>query len=324
MNRILLKKLREQQLVTEEEADCIIRQEQEPVTVHADLLTLLYAGILLFCSGAGVLIYQHIDTIGHMAVIAGITAICIACFAWSFKKAPPFSIEKVEAAHVLHDYLVLMGSLLLPLLFGYIQYAYALFGERWGLAIFIPMVLLWGAAYYFDHLGVLSLAITNLAAWAGITIAPTRIVYDNDFDNEKLIYTGVILGLFLLGLSGITVYKRIKPHFAALYRSFGLHMLAISLLAGLFHFNSLWIWALVIALASGFAFRFAVREKSYYILLFTLLYTYIALSYLIIRWLDGQANDIIEIGFLYFIISGVGLIGALIYYNRKFRGHAGV
>jgi hypothetical protein len=67
------------------------------------------------------------------------------------------------------DYILLLGCLLLLILIAYLQFQYNVFGNRYGLATFIPMVLLFISAYYFDHIGVLTMAITNLAAWAGIT-----------------------------------------------------------------------------------------------------------------------------------------------------------
>ncbi|MDQ6764326.1 MAG: hypothetical protein M3015_17115 [Bacteroidota bacterium] len=63
------------------------------------------------------------------------------------------------------DYILLFGCLSLLTFVGYLQFEYNVFGNKWGLATFIPMVVLFMAAYYFDHLGVLILAIVNLAAW---------------------------------------------------------------------------------------------------------------------------------------------------------------
>jgi len=46
---------------------------------------------------------------------------------------------------------------------GYLQYQYSAFGTHYGMATLIPMLALFLIAYYFDHLGILSLAIANLA-----------------------------------------------------------------------------------------------------------------------------------------------------------------
>jgi hypothetical protein len=103
---------------------------------------------------------------------------------------------------------------------GYLQYQYNVFGNRLGLAVFTPMVILFFAAYYFDHLGVLSIAITNLAAWLGITVTPAEILKDNNFNDARLIYTGIVLGAGLDVFSIVTKRKKIKEHFAFTYKNF--------------------------------------------------------------------------------------------------------
>ena len=48
------------------------------------------------------------------------------------------------------------------------------------------MVVLFFTAYYFDHIGVLSMAIVNLAAWLGLAVTPMEILRENDFSNPIL------------------------------------------------------------------------------------------------------------------------------------------
>ncbi|MBK7937893.1 MAG: hypothetical protein IPJ82_12740 [Lewinellaceae bacterium] len=80
---------------------------------------------------------------------------------------------------------------------GYWQYQYNVFGEKYGLATFIPMVLFFGTAYSFDNRGVLSLAVTMLASWVGITVTPMELLSKNDFNSLTIINTGVFLGILL-------------------------------------------------------------------------------------------------------------------------------
>ena len=47
----------------------MIRQKQDLFSVHWEVKTLLYLGVLLLTSGLGLLIYKNIDTIGHQAVL---------------------------------------------------------------------------------------------------------------------------------------------------------------------------------------------------------------------------------------------------------------
>ena len=148
-------------------------------SIHWEVKTLLYIGVLLLTGGIGILIYKNIDTIGHTVILALIGAVCAGCFVYCERKKLPFSFARVPAPNAYFDYILLLGCLTLLTFITYLQVQYTAFGEAYGLATFIPMVLLFFCAYYFDHLGVLSLAITNLAAWMGVAITPLNIFNAN-------------------------------------------------------------------------------------------------------------------------------------------------
>lgn len=325
MDITLFKKLLQKQLISQTEFENIQEQHRAPVTVFWDLSTLLYLGILLFTTGLGILVYKNIDSIGHAAIISLVAVLCAASFIYCFRKSDRYSNEKVESPDVLFDYILLLGCLLMLTLVGYLQFAYNVFGNDWGLATFIPMVALFAAAYYFDHVGVLSLAITNLAAWAGFTVTPANIVKDNDFHDSTLIFTGLILGAGLIAIAFISVYRQIKAHFAFTYKNFGTHVLFISLLGAMFHFEVIYmLWFLILIVATIFFVRNALRERSFYFLVITVLYTYIAISYVVLQFLDiiDSGMGTVYLGLLYFIASGIALIRIFIHYNKQLKKDA--
>ncbi len=283
MHNETFQKLSEDGLISESEFITIQQFEKsKPVSLYWDLKTLLYTGIILLTSGVGILIYKYIDTIGHDVMITIIGLCWIICFLYCIKKAKPYSNLKTSSPNFWFDYILLLGCLLLLTLIGYIQFQYNVFGNRWGLATFIPMVLLFISAYYFDHLGVLSLAITNLAAWAGITATPLGLIKENDFGNAQIIYSGIVLGAGLIAFAFLSNRKNIKAHFEFTYKNFGTHILLISCLAGLFYFDTIILWFMLIAAAGAGLFRHSLHTRSFYFLVVTLLYFYIALSYVVI------------------------------------------
>jgi hypothetical protein len=323
----LFEKLHEQQLISEAEYENIQQHRQQPVSVYWDITALLYTGVLLFTTGLGILVYKNIDSIGHAVIITLIAVVCMACFVYCLKKAKGYSPEKVESPDVLFDYVLLLGCLLLLIFTGYIQFAYNVFGNHWGQATFIPMVILFIAAYYFDHVGVLSLAITNLAAWTGITVAPLQVLHENDFGDERLIYAGLMLGAGLVAISFVSVYKSIKEHFAFTYKNFGAHLLFIWLLAAMFHYDRIYLlWFVALAAAGLFFYRSALKERSYYFLVITALYVYVGICYVVVNVLEGMGGDIgvVYIGFIYFIVSGIVLIRILIHFNKTLKHAAGL
>jgi hypothetical protein len=141
-------------------------------SLHWELKTLLYQGVALLSGGLGILIYKNIDTIGHQTVLIFIVLVCGACFYYCLRKKQPFSFQKVKAPDPFFDYILLLGCLSFISCIGYMQFQYGFFGHSEGLTTFIPMVVLFVSAYYFDHTGILSLAITNMGAWVGIALTP--------------------------------------------------------------------------------------------------------------------------------------------------------
>lgn len=326
MDVSLFEKLLNNGLISENEFEKIKSAEaQKKISVHWDLRTLLYLGILLLVTGLGIFVYKNIDTIGHDVIITFILVCCVACFFYCFKKAKGFSVLKIESPNTWFDYVLLLGCLLMVTFIAYIQYQYNVFGNRWGLATFVPMILLFLSAYYFDHIGVLSLAVTNLAAWAGIAITPLQLIQDNDFSSERIIYTGIILGAGLIAISYVTSAKNVKKHFAFTYKNFGAHLLFVSCIAGMFHFEIYLLWFLVLTAICIFFYLDAIKENSFYFLVITLLYAYIGLAYVMIE----MVNYTDPIGWFYFLIiyfiaSGIGLIRLLIHFNKTLKKDDGV
>ena len=316
-------KLHADGLLTDDELNNIsATQKGRLFSLHWELKTMLYLGVVLLSGGLGILIYKNIDTIGHQAILLFIALVSAACFFYCTKNKLPFSTQKVQAQNSFFDYVLLLGALLLVSFIGYLQFAYNVFGTKYGLATFIPMLLLFCIAYYFDHLGILSMAIVLLATWAGIAVTPTRILVDNDFDSVTIIGTGFALGVLLVAAGYFSVKRKIKSHFEFTYTNFGAHLLFIAALAAMFHFDAIYaLLLLILAAVSFFFYRKAMKEKSFYFLLILSLYSYIGVSYVIVRFLDAANLDIgsIYLACIYFIASAIGLILFLIRKNKAIK-----
>ena len=292
------------------------------ISVHWELKIIFYLGVSLLTTGLGIIVYKNIDTIGHQAIVAFIALLSASSFFYCYKTKAPFSFQKVEAPNQIFDYALLLGCLSFVSLIAYLQFEYTLFGNRFGLASFIPLLVLFFSAYYFDHLGILSLAITNLAAWAGITVTPTRILKDNDFNSDSIIYTGILLGILLVVASIASKKLKVKAHFEFTYSNFGTHVLFISCLAAMFNFEKTYLlWFLLLLGICAFYYIKALSEKSFYYMLLLTFYGYIGLSYVVIRLMFSLGDDIgsIYLAFLYFIASALGMIAFLISMNKKLK-----
>jgi len=298
-------------------------------SVGLELKIILYAGILLLSSGLGILVYKNIDSIGHLAVISFIAFVSMGCFAYCYVKHIPYSNQKVNSVNVFADYILLLGCLTFATFMGYLQYQYSAFGLHKEIAFLIPALVFFIMAYYFDHIGVLSMAITALAGFVGIAITPTELLSHNDFSSHRIILSGLGLGAAIVGAALILNRKNIKRHFTFTYLNFSIHLLFISCLSGLFIFNAWYGFISLFALFAFLVMRHAYKVKSFYFLLFTVIYVYICVSYiffklLVIPFLPDAMGSLIDLVLLYFIASSVSVVLFLRSVNKKFKPHADI
>ena len=312
----ILNNLQSAELINAEENSRIKNVElNKSFSLHWELKTLLYLGVLLLNIGLGYLIYQNIDTIGHVVIIGLISLICLVCFGYAARNVPSFSLNAIKSPTIYYDYAVLLGCLTFLIVEGYLQYQYTFFGTRYSLAAFIPTLLFFPVAYYFDNRGALSLAIVALGSWVGITVTPLELLNHNDFSSELLIYTGILLGILLCFIGYLSELKDIKKHFAFMYFNFGCHLFFIATLSGLFNLEQYLLFVPLIICGIVFFTWYARKIASFYFLLFAIIYGYIALTYLIIKGLSHINSDP-SVYFLYFIIS-CPLVLALIFNYKK-------
>jgi len=306
-------------IIPKEQATYIADYEHaKPFSIHWELRSVLYLGIVMFASGIGVIIYENIDTIGHQAIIAAIGALTAWCFYYTYKHAPPYSHNEVRSSKKLADYILLLGCTTFLILEGYIQVQYNVFGERYGLAVLIPTIIFFFCAYRFDHRGALSMAITGLASWLGFTVAPLTILADNDFTEKKLLNTAIVLGIALCAVGWASEKRHIKKHFAFTYIFIGGNLAMIATLTGYFNDKMQFIYMLTgILLAVFFIFR-ARNAQSLVFLLMGVIYAYIIVTYLIFSTLDNLENSFF-FGSFYFVITSVGVIYFLLNF-KKFLG----
>src|ERR1700740_2798393 len=83
------------------------------VSVRLELRLLLYVGVLLLTSGVGVLVVEHQQEIGPLAIAGALGVAAAVCLAWVARHAVPFSWRAVESPNVAFDYILLLGLLLL-------------------------------------------------------------------------------------------------------------------------------------------------------------------------------------------------------------------
>ena len=288
-------------------------------SVHWELRTLLYLGVLLFTTGIGILIYLNIDTIGHQVILMLIAALCIGSFYYGYKNKLPYAHEEIKHPSPFFDYLVLLGCLLLGIFIAYLQAQYNVFGFHYGIAILFPTIIFFICAYAFDHKGILSLGITGLAAWAGLSITPLHLLQNNNFSDMSIIFSCISIGLLIAGFAMYSDKKCIKKHFGFSYNNFAANILFIATLAALIDQPYKLISFLFLTGISFYYIKYAIAQHSFLFLLLSIVYSYIGLTYCVFSFIRLPDEIGFFCGLFYVAASCVGIILFFINYKKILR-----
>lgn len=304
-------------------------ERARPFSLHYELRALLYLGITLLATGLGVLIYQHIDSIGHGVIIAAIAGLMLACFGYAARHRAPFTWGEAPKTSVGADYLLLLGCLLLVVLEGYTQAQYQVFGTRYGLATAGPALVFLLLAYWFDHRGVLAMGLTALASWVGVTVAPLSVFTDNNFWDGGLRWVAFGLGLGLLAAGFYSERYGRKAHFAFTYLLLGSNLalgaLATSLVHATFTEQPLVGVGIVLAMATlcWGLFWYARRTLSYWFLVLAAGYAYFAGCYLLAQVIMLLPDGLIWLAMLVlFPLSALLVVLFFVNLKKMLRGPA--
>jgi hypothetical protein len=316
MNSKIHHELFAKKLLTEEQHDRIEEIESgRLVSVLSDLRALLYAGVLFFTTGIGILIYKNIGEIGHLVAMTSMTLLTVACFIYAFRKGPGYHPGKVEGPTPYFDYGILFGSLLFVSVQGYLQFRYDWLTDNLGTSTLISALFFFFIAYRFDHIGVLSLGITALASFFSITISPQKWYDGNFFEGTHVYLTAVTFGVALAGAALILDRRSIKTHFTFTYLNFALLIFFFGSHARLFmDEGGMMFYLLLIYTGAGFAYWMARLHSSFLFLIYAFIATYVTTTYLlsVTIWRDGDV-----IWFYYSILS----CGGFVYFIVKYRNH---
>ncbi|WP_339889074.1 DUF2157 domain-containing protein [uncultured Flavobacterium sp.] len=307
------KKLFENGLISENEHQKVVAYRKLGIfSLHNELRAILYLSVVLITGGIGVLIYQNIDSIGHQVLLFLLLIAIGFCFYFSYKSAPKFAKTYTEFSNSMYDYLVLLGTILLCTFFGYLLYQYSVFGTQYGLVTLVPTVICFAIAYYFDNKSVLSIAITGLTAFIGVSINP-QMILNFDLLNPKILgLSAITLGTILVAWSIYSEKNKLKTHFNFVFQTYAMHLIGLACLSNII--DGYWGVFLLILFGSMFYFYLeSVKQKAFSLFIFSILYAYIGFNVLLFHLLENvDFGDLFELFVFivpfYFIASIVGFI----------------
>ncbi|WP_264523684.1 DUF2157 domain-containing protein [Flavobacterium sp. N502536] len=293
-------------------------------SLNAELKLFLYLSVLSFTSGIGILIYNNIDTIGHIAILSLLLIVIGVCFYFCFKNAKGFQKTETVFEHPVLEYLVLAANILTCIFIGYLQFQYKPFGTHYGLATLIPTLVSFFCAYYFDNKSVLTIGITGLAAYVGLSVTPQDLLNNSNFyADQNLSYSAILLGILLVLWTVYSSRIQLKTHFSIIYLTFALHITSIALIHNLTGYFEDGIWLLFAVLLAGSCYYFykvSYQFKAISLYVFAIVYAYIGLNIILFRIFDHiDFSDVWELLILLLPLYFIGSIIMFIKLIKKFN-----
>ena len=276
-------------------------------SLHNELNTLLYLSVLLFTTGIGIIIYKNIDSIGHEAILSLLFVMTAVGYYLCFKKSGGYQKVQTFFESPFLDYLVLLCTILSCIIMGYFQYQYHVFGYNW--STLIACIICFFCAYYFDNKSALSIGITGLATFIGITITPKTLIENDIYSNPMLSYYGIALGILFLVWNNYANTIDLKKHFGMVYITFAVHLISICCIAGLLE-NYWFLFVFLQAIITLYFYKISYKYKSVLLFVFTLIYGFIGFNIFLTR--IAQHIDFYIFGNLLIMLSPVYFIGAIL------------
>jgi hypothetical protein len=284
----------------------------EPFSVFLELNILLYAGILAFIGGLGWTVSTWSQQLGDVLVLAVLTAMLAACFWYCFSRAPAWSTAETPSPNLILDYVLYLGSLIWSLELAYIENRFHLLSGQWDLFLLGTAGLFFFLAYRFDNRFVLSLALSSLAGWFGLSISHWTSHQDETYRRYAILYS-LIVG----GAGALLQRVGLKPHFFGTYLNIAANVLFWALLSGVFQREGYWLWFLSLLAACGVSLAWGIKRRQFSFVAYAAVYGYVGVSSIFLR---GMNDSTAALG--YFFTTGIGMLILLVNIARRFGREA--
>lgn len=281
---------------------------QEPFSLFLELNILLCAGVLAFVAGLGWTITTWSRQLGDVLVLAILSAILAACFWYCFSRAPAWSPAETPAPTAVFDYVLYLGSLVWCVELAYLENRFHVLSGQWDFYLLATAVFFFFLAYRFDNRFVLSLALSSLAGWFGLTISHWPSHQDAAYRQYALLYC------LLVGLGGALLHRRgLKPHFFGTYLNIAANVLFWAVLSGVFKQEGYGVWFPALFLACGASLAWGLTRRQFAFVAYSAVYGYVGVSWILVR---NMTDEVIILG--YFVVTAVAMLVALIQIARRF------
>jgi hypothetical protein len=281
----------------------------EPFSLFLELNVLLYAGVLAFVAGLGWTVSTWSAQLGDVLVLTILSTILAGCFWYCFSRAPEWSPGETSAPSPMFDYVLYLGSLVWLIELAYLENRFHVLSGQWDSYLLATAVLFFFLAYRFDNRFVLSLALSSLAGWFGLSISHWSAHQDPATYRQY-----AILYCLLVGVGGTILQRRgLKPHFFGTYLNIVANVLFWALLSGVFNREGYGLWLFALLIVCGASLAWGLRRRQFAFVAYAAVYGYVGISSIFLRDVNDQTA---VLG--YFVVTGVAMLVLLVQIGRRF------
>lgn len=230
------------------------------VSVQTELRLVVGIGITLTASGASLFMAENKTLLGALPVLLVIAAAALACIAWVWRKAAPFTWNETPTPVTSLDFVLQLGLLLLAAALAYGEATFHLAGTRWPVYLLaVGLIDLW-AAYRFDSCTALSLGLSALAAWRGAAVIPSLSLREN-LSLVDFRWNASLLGALFLLVGFLSRRLKRKPHFASVWERGGFFLLSTGAMSGTYDPSGYLPWLLLLLAAGTVTSLAGIRRR---------------------------------------------------------------
>jgi Predicted membrane protein (DUF2157) len=286
----------------------IARERREVFSLHPELRMLAWGGAMLLATAAGLVLRNNLDRIGPLALAILMAIAAAACYAFVWWRRARATVDRF--ANSIHDYVLMLGALLVSADVAFIETQFHLLGNAWHRHFLILAVVHGVTAYLYRSRIVLSLSIAAVAAWLGVRETP----FDQSVDYALRAFA--CAALMLTWRAAHVRFERnpkARP-FAPTFEHFAANMAFAGAIAFMIEDQTRIIGCLLaLAIAAAVIF-WGVRTRREMFVLYAFLYAVLAVDVLFAELVNEDA-----LTFFFIVLSVIGAIVALFAIHARVR-----